>query len=177
MAQMLLSESASGGVIQGGFTLIELMIVVAIIGILAAVAIPAFMDYMKKGKSTEAELQLAKIKTNAKAAYNTDSSYPTVTPALTPAATCCAQDFGGKKKCAVAAGDWNIAAWQAIDFQLDEPFFFQYQYTGVAGGVSYSVTAVGDLDCDTTTITYTLTGTSAGGNPASSLTKPAANAD
>jgi type IV pilus assembly protein PilA len=160
---------------QGGFTLIELMIVVAIIGILAAVAIPAFMDYMKKGKSTEAELQLAKIKTNAKAAFNTESSYPTAVVGLTPGTACCAQDFGGKKKCAVAASDWNVATWQALDFQLDEPFYFRYSYNG--GGTAYTATAVGDLDCDLTTITYTLAGTSADGNPASSLAKPAPNTD
>ena len=160
---------------QRGFTLIELMIVVAIIGILAAVAIPAFMDYMKKGKTTEAELQLAKIKTNAKASYNTDSAYPAVTAALTPASPCCTQNAGGKKKCAVSAADWATTPWQTLDFQLDEPFYFQYSYTGTA--TAYTATAVGNLDCDATSITYTLAGSTVNGSPTAALTKPSASTD
>src|ERR1700686_3427093 len=44
-----------------GFTLIELMIVVAIIGILAAVAIPAFMKYIRRSKTTEAAMNIRKM--------------------------------------------------------------------------------------------------------------------
>jgi type IV pilus assembly protein PilA len=49
--------------IQKGFTLIELMIVVAIIGILAAVAIPAYSDYTKKAKFTEVVQATQALKT------------------------------------------------------------------------------------------------------------------
>ncbi|HNG61676.1 MAG TPA: pilin, partial [Cellvibrionaceae bacterium] len=42
---------------QQGFTLIELMIVIAIIGILAAVALPAYQDYTVRSKMSEAVLQ------------------------------------------------------------------------------------------------------------------------
>ncbi|MBU0688009.1 MAG: prepilin-type N-terminal cleavage/methylation domain-containing protein [Gammaproteobacteria bacterium] len=49
--------------VQKGFTLIELMIVVAIIGILAAVAIPAYSDYTKKAKFTEVVQATQALKT------------------------------------------------------------------------------------------------------------------
>jgi type IV pilus assembly protein PilA len=50
---------------QKGFTLIELMIVVAIIGILAAIAIPQFSEYTKKGEDKSAQSDLRNLITTA----------------------------------------------------------------------------------------------------------------
>ncbi len=61
-----------------GFTLIELMIVVAIIGILAAIAIPNYMAYQAKSKQGEAKVNLGAIGTCAVAYYGEHNTYKPV---------------------------------------------------------------------------------------------------
>ena len=170
--------------VQAGFTLIELMIVVAIIGILASVAIPAFMKYIKKAKTTEATTHVQKIYLGARTYWmdrNTqegvivadspqfptfDGSVAGLGAGLTSDLNCCARS-GPNEKCMPDPNLWDTGgsgglAWKALKFSMDDPHYYAYQYdvaNALGGqGSSFTAIAIGNLDCDTLFSTFSMFG-------------------
>jgi prepilin-type N-terminal cleavage/methylation domain-containing protein len=151
--------------VMSGFTLVELMIVVVILGILAAVAIPAFTRYVKRAKTVEASSNITAIcrgeRTYYEANINSGSASATFVAATALDGTPTATKFPANA--AAWATDTN---WSAIGFGLDSAHYYQYStLTGGASGASAVATAraIGDLDGDTTFSTFTRTITMAQG--------------
>ena len=154
---------------KAGFTLIELMIVVAILGILAAIAIPAFVTYVRRAKSAEATDQVKKLFNAASVYY--DKSHTGVGIAATSVEHCTVGDLTDAKvpNDQKQPGDYTGTGWPASDattaaglgFSI-EYGYYSYRVDGTAacqnaGGVGlYTMRAVGNLDNDGTNSTFDL---------------------
>ena len=153
--------------IRSGFTLIELMIVVAIIGILAAVAIPAFMKYIRRSKTVEASNNVRKLFDSSVSYYEGEHAdiggnilqkqFPGAVGPTPAANSCCGQNGD---KCKPVAGMFDLASWAALNFSVDDPFYYWYQYVsaGVETGATFQAYAYGNLDCDAIYSTFQRSG-------------------
>jgi type IV pilus assembly protein PilA len=170
--------------LKEGFTLVELMIVVAIVGVLAVLAVYGVRKYIANAKTAEAKNSLGQLGKDAVTAFEGERMAATVLPESGVTAVLramCASGASGAagipaavtdiaaKKYQSSKADWANpadvtanAGFPCLKFEMTAPQYYQYKYvaTGAsANGDKFDATATGDLNGDAVYSTFTMSGT------------------
>ena len=139
------SNSALPGRLVRGFTLVELMVVVAIIGILSAIALPAYSDYVMRGKIPDAIANLAAKRVSLEQFYQDNKTYAAAPACATDTTTSKYFDFS----CSVA-GTASAYTLQAVGKTSMAGFTYTVDQSNAKGTVIASPAPAGWVSTSTT---------------------------
>ena len=144
---------------RAGFTLLELMLVVTILGLLAAAAVPSYVRYLRRMQTSEATLMLRKVFDGAAVYFAAQPAdiggdqlqhqFPVSAPPM-PAIT----EIGTER---VRVTSWDGSpTWDALHFSMADPHYYAYQFdaSGFDNDAQFTASAFGNLDGDDTFSTF-----------------------